>query len=343
MRGRTRGMRSPCVRGLRGPRAVFLFTGLAALTSVGAACSAAPVDGPDDGTEESGLRTLSDLEKVGTLTFGETRDVDYSETPLYRAFRVEATPGDKLDAWVRSDDADAKAWILGSDYRTLASNDDADATTLDAHVVYTAREAASYYLVLREKNRESATFTVSLAPRSGSSGDAGADAAADAASEAGAANLYGFTDGQRVAARAGGTLTQNIGPSYQCHRKTNTGVPCGGWVALSSGENGKTKVTLGVMGHYAFYGNVSSHPEIGFPPPASNRFWNESAVVEFDATGHGHYDYVRKSSTAGFIESTASYDVQAIDGVISVEFSSVGRVQSCTSYDETCSIRVLAP
>src|SRR5262245_16248014 len=76
-------------------------------------------------TDESDLRAMTSAEIVGAITFGETKDVNYAEVPLYRALRVNAAAGDVIDAWVRSDDLDAKLWILDSGSRTLTSNDNA--------------------------------------------------------------------------------------------------------------------------------------------------------------------------------------------------------------------------
>jgi hypothetical protein len=42
-----------------------------------------------------------------------------------------------LSIWVRSSDGgDAVAWLLDAKYHVLASNDDADDSTLDSHLTY---------------------------------------------------------------------------------------------------------------------------------------------------------------------------------------------------------------
>jgi hypothetical protein len=140
---------------------------LAFTTSVaGLGCGSEQPSG-DTAESVSDLRTLAPTEIVGTLDFGTTATVAYTETPRYRAFRVDAKAGDTIDAWVRgAGGADAKAWILAADYQTLTSNDDADATTTDAHVVTDASKDGAYFIVLRDKNLEDGTFTVTLAPRS---------------------------------------------------------------------------------------------------------------------------------------------------------------------------------
>ena len=133
----------------------------ASVTTLGA-CASAPAEEVD---AESALRALGANEKVGDIAFGESETVAYSETPLYRALRVSATKGDSIDAWVRGIGLDAKAWIVNAASRTLASNDDADGSTRDAHVRVTASATADYYIVFRDKNGEDGTFSVSLAAR----------------------------------------------------------------------------------------------------------------------------------------------------------------------------------
>jgi len=99
----------------------------------------------------------------GRIAFGETKTVSYKNPPRYRAVKVTAAAGDTVDAWVRSDDGDAVAWITNSAMTILASNDDADDTTFDAHVVAKATKAGTYFVIFREYGLANATFTVSLA------------------------------------------------------------------------------------------------------------------------------------------------------------------------------------
>jgi hypothetical protein len=101
----------------------------------------------------------------GRINFGETKTIRYHNPPRYRAVKVTASAGDTLDAWVRSDDGDAVAWITNSAMTILAVNDDADETTSDAHVVATATRAGTYYVIMREYALDDATFRVTLASR----------------------------------------------------------------------------------------------------------------------------------------------------------------------------------
>jgi hypothetical protein len=131
-----------------------------------------------------------------------------------------------------------------------------------------------------------------------------------------------------------------MGPSYQCHPHTVTQLPCGGWVSVNAGTSGKTEVALGVLGHYAFYQYVSgvngADAQYFFPPAASvTQFWAQNTVVELDASGHGHANIVFKSAQ-GVVTQSASYDVSAANGAITVSMQSDLDPGSCNDYQETC-------
>lgn len=323
-------------------------------TALLVACSSAPADGTpaDEAIDEPELRAMTASEIVGTIAFGETKDVDYTEAPVYRALRVDAVTGDVLDAWARSETLDAKLWILDSRSRTLTSNDNASAGTRDAHTTFTVKTSGIYYLAFRDTNREDGRFRVSLAARpSPDAGPARPDAgpasdAGDAGTPPLPASLYGFTAGAKVAQKGAGTIGQNMGPSYQCHRKTTPPIPCGGWVSVTTSA-GKTQVALGVMGHSSFYTYVSgvngADQAYPFPPSLANtHFWAQSAVVELDAAGHGHLD--RQTADAqGFVQSTTRFDVSAVDGAITVSYAGSLHPGGCNSYDETCTFRAVTP
>ncbi|MFO0672208.1 MAG: hypothetical protein U0235_21715 [Polyangiaceae bacterium] len=146
---------------LRLARAFVVVPFLALLAP--AAC--APAASSTDESSEAELRALSASEILGTLTYGQTSDpVDYSSTPLYRAFKFQGTAGDQVEAWVRSTDGgDARAWLVTSTFKNVVSNDNASGSTLDAKLSTTLNATGTYYIVFRDKKNEDATFTVSLA------------------------------------------------------------------------------------------------------------------------------------------------------------------------------------
>jgi hypothetical protein len=143
----------------RPPLGIVLFT-----SALAAACSSSSADGEAVASSEDALRVPSVAELLGDIAYGQTRAVDYAEVPSLRAFKLAGKQGDAVDLWVRSPSGgDARAWILRADGKALAKNDDADASTLDAHVTATLPRTETYYVVFRDANYEDNAFTVALA------------------------------------------------------------------------------------------------------------------------------------------------------------------------------------
>ncbi|MDB4933933.1 MAG: Tryptophan synthase alpha chain [Labilithrix sp.] len=145
--------------------------GLVLFLACGGACACTSASATGDDDEElaestDALRVLAANERIGDLAFGETKTVAYGSSPLYRALRVQANAGDKLDVWVRGAGGtdDAVAWIVNARSTTLASGDDSDGMK-DAHLTKTIVTAGEYWVVLRNKTRAAASFRVSLAAR----------------------------------------------------------------------------------------------------------------------------------------------------------------------------------
>jgi hypothetical protein len=140
-----------------------------ALGSLGA-CTGAKDAITDDFSDLSGLDEKADafsgkMKIVGSLDYNTvSAPIAYTSKPRYRVFKFAGNEGDKVDVWVRSNDGDAVAWILDSNFKTLAMNDDADDTTTDAHVTAVLPKSASatHYLAFRDFYLAPATFTVSL-------------------------------------------------------------------------------------------------------------------------------------------------------------------------------------
>jgi hypothetical protein len=118
-----------------------------------------------DGVDQKADAFSTHMKIVGSLDYGQTSDaVAYSKSPRYRTFKFAGNAGDQVDVWVRSQDGDAVAWVLDDHWHILAANDDADATTFDAHVQLTlgASDSATHYIVFREYGWQQAHFTVEL-------------------------------------------------------------------------------------------------------------------------------------------------------------------------------------
>jgi len=149
-------------------RSTKVISFFASFSILGLAACANVADEPSENpqpveTTVSELRALQDNEKLGTIAFGESRTTSYAENPLYRAYSFSGRVGDSVDIWVRSSTStDALAFLLASDYTTLASNDNASSSTKDSHIVFTLPTTATYWIAFREANQESANFTVSL-------------------------------------------------------------------------------------------------------------------------------------------------------------------------------------
>lgn len=145
----------------------IIVTTAALLTLV--ACANDEADTELTSTVDSALRLPKKDEIVGPITYGESHTVHYEERPTYRAFRLDGKTGDTLDAWVRSTTGgDALLWVLRADGKTLARNDDADATTLDAHIALTLPRTEAYFIVMRDKDFEDNDYVVSIAGGGGS-------------------------------------------------------------------------------------------------------------------------------------------------------------------------------
>lgn len=144
---------------------------LSSLIAVGAAgCATDKPEATDDFSALDGVDQKTDafsthMKLIGSLDYGQTSDaVAYSKTPRYRAFKFGGNPGDTVDIWVRSEDGDALAWVLDNHWHILGKNDDADETTLDAHIKVTLGKSDSitHYVVFRDYGWQKAHFTVSI-------------------------------------------------------------------------------------------------------------------------------------------------------------------------------------
>lgn len=136
------------------------------------ACGSEKSEPTDRFDELTALDTKSDafskkMKVVGTIATGQTSAaVSYTKTPRYRAFQLTTKGVATLDFTVRSTDGgDAVAWLLGSDWKVLAKNDDADDTTLDSHVTYDLPAGgATYYIVFRDYSLARHHFVVEVGP-----------------------------------------------------------------------------------------------------------------------------------------------------------------------------------
>ncbi len=106
---------------------------------------------------------------LGSLDYGQTStNVKYTSSPRYRAYKFAGGKGDVVDVWTRSSNGgDAVTWLLDNAFHVVASNDDADAGTLDSHVSATLPgntdpAIRTYYVVYRDYSLNNRKFAVSL-------------------------------------------------------------------------------------------------------------------------------------------------------------------------------------
>jgi hypothetical protein len=149
------------------------------LASLAAGCSSSSSVAESSAAE---LRNLGSDEIVGSIALGAvSAPIVHPGTPRYRALRIDGKAGDVVDAWVRTADGDAMAFLLRADFKTLEANDDADASTKDAHITSTLDADGIYYIAFREHDFEPATFTVDLRGSKAAAQDGGSDGGSDAA------------------------------------------------------------------------------------------------------------------------------------------------------------------
>ncbi len=137
---------------------------LAVSLSTTIACSSSE-SGEEVGTSQDAIRALQPGEVLGKIVSGETKTIDYTSTPRFRAVSFFANRGDEVDIWARSTTGDAMLWLAASDYTNVALNDDADATTSDAHIKTKLAKAGQYFIVLRDHFERAAQFSLSLTKR----------------------------------------------------------------------------------------------------------------------------------------------------------------------------------
>jgi hypothetical protein len=135
------------------------------------ACAAQKGAVDDDFSDLAGQDEKSDafsyrMKIVGSLDYGQTSSsVSYTKTPRYRAFKFAGHAGDQIDVSVKSTNGgDAVAWVLDNGFHVLATNDDANDSTLDSHITLElpASTSATHFIVFRDYDVASAKFTVEL-------------------------------------------------------------------------------------------------------------------------------------------------------------------------------------
>ncbi|MBI5543014.1 MAG: hypothetical protein HY901_03950 [Deltaproteobacteria bacterium] len=142
----------------------MIVLGLAILGATG--CGVGEIEEDERASEQGEAELVVDPSGIlGDIELGQTvSDIAFTCSPLRRAFRfTTTTPNQAIDIWARST-ADATVWLTKADFTSLEYNDNADASTRDAHIARKLRNPGTYYLVFKEKNCKPATFSVTLGP-----------------------------------------------------------------------------------------------------------------------------------------------------------------------------------
>jgi len=122
------------------------------------------VEGP--GGSGAGLRALSWAGIMAEIPFNTAVNAAHSGTPKYRAYSFTVAQGDKLDIWVKSTNADARAWLLDDSFKTVKWNNDAsgseaeDDGTTDSNIKHTVTRGGKYYVAFRGAIGVAASFSV---------------------------------------------------------------------------------------------------------------------------------------------------------------------------------------
>ena len=182
-----------------------------------AACTETKPAVNDSFDDLSGVDVKSDsfsyrMKIAGSLAYGESTPVAYTKSPRYRAVKFAGNAGDQIDVWVRSTDGDAVAWVLDNSFHVLGTNDDADDTTLDAHVALTlpTSPSATHYVVFRDYALASSHYTVALAGAAGATCQLDTDCAATTV--------------------AAGAVAECNGASHVCESVAIPDIKCGGFI-----------------------------------------------------------------------------------------------------------------
>jgi hypothetical protein len=144
-----------------------LLTLAVGLSLAAVACG---TEASEDGTEssEDELRALDAKEVVGNITYGTSNmEVQHpgetSSRRTYVAVRFEANAGDEIEATtVSGNAADPVLYLLGSNFQTLKSNDDARPGDESSAITHKIARAGTYYLAMRTKEGWRTKFYVSL-------------------------------------------------------------------------------------------------------------------------------------------------------------------------------------
>jgi len=142
--------------------ALLLLLCAAPLLSV--ACTSSSSDEVTESSDAE-LRAMEPGEILGEIQYADTKDIEVTSSPKYRAFWFNAERGDQVQAQVISRDAtDPVLWLTDDNFNVLSVNNDTRPTDTNSNI--NGRflpKTGKYWLVFREMNfAPRAKFSVSL-------------------------------------------------------------------------------------------------------------------------------------------------------------------------------------
>jgi hypothetical protein len=233
-------------------RTALPFVACLSFAAAGAGCTAASSnEGEETSASESDL-TASRIQQLGPIASGAPKTASYTTSPLYRAYSFEAKQGDSVDIWVRSTNGDAVAWLLRSTYASVVRNDDASASTNDAHITATIGADGQYFVAFKEAKGKNADFTVSFTrtPATPANDGGGAPDSGPASNDAFSPSSCSGAPLDFVSKFVPGS-SEAVLADYQIvlrKRQCNSVTGCSPWVPTTehAGPSGHGKATLAV-------------------------------------------------------------------------------------------------
>lgn len=146
---------------VRGLGVVALASLGCVVTSVGCATSTSD----DASMNESAIRPMRADEILGTIAYGDTKEIEVTTSPKYRAYEFQGEKGDALELEVASlDGTDPIVWMTDGNFATIGSNNDmAVGNTTALLRVRALPRTGKYFMVFREMNfAPKAKFKVAL-------------------------------------------------------------------------------------------------------------------------------------------------------------------------------------
>jgi hypothetical protein len=145
--------------------ALLLRRALVPSTLALTACALEPsvADRSEPESWDDAIAKLPSSAVLGGIQYGKPRDAQYAtdaDGTSRRAYRFDGEAGDEVSVRVRSisgfGEADPRAWLTTSTFKTLASSTDAGPWTKDAELRFTLPKSGTYYVAFADEAKRPA-------------------------------------------------------------------------------------------------------------------------------------------------------------------------------------------